>query len=772
MNEMAAVRSANLGFPRVGARRELKRALEAHWNGAVSVGDLASLASALRAQRWRLQADEHITSVPSNDFSLYDHLLDTAVMLGSVPDRYAAGEGPGSLEAYFAMARGGEVGGRPVRALEMTKWFDTNYHYLVPEIEPGRRFELNPAKALGELAEAESLGIATRPVVLGPISFLVLARRRGEAALHSLGPDGLVDAYEELLVKLAAAGAGSVQIDEPALGLDLEDELAAAYPWVTQRLAESAPTVDLVIATYFAGLRANLALACSLPVSALHLDCVSEPDQLEEACAVAPDTLSLSFGVVDGRNVWRSDLATVLDRLERARDKLGPERLWVAPSCSLLHLPVDLALEGALAPEVVSFLAFARQRLAEVSTLVQALNEGRSSVEHELLASAAAAAARASSPLVHDPAIAARVRQTGPDDERRTAPYPERRAAQEARLGLPILPTTTIGSFPQTPEVRSLRARLRRGELDEADYEAAVREHIAGTVRLQERLGLDVLVHGEAERNDMVEYFAEHLGGFVITENGWVQSYGSRCVKPPVLLGDVRRPEGITLSWTSYAQSLTDRPVKAMLTGPLTLLGWSFVRDDQPRELTARQLALAVRDELADLEAAGCAVVQVDEPALREGLPLHDRDQPAYLDWAVRAFRLATGGCAPSTQVHTHMCYAEVDDIVEALIALDADVISLEASRSKMAVLAPLAEHSYPREVGPGLFDVHSPRIPPVAELEELLEAAISVLPIERLWANPDCGLKTRRLAEVEPALANLVEATRRVRERVLHRPG
>lgn len=761
------VRAANLGFPRIGRRRELKRALERYWAGELTASGLAEAAAALRAERVELQARRGIEEIPSNDFSLYDHVLDTAVLVGAVPERYAAGEGPGSLEAYFAMARGGRVAGRDVRALEMRKWFDTNYHYLVPEIEPGRRFALDPGKPLSELAEARALGIETRPVLLGPISFLVLARRRGAAAVAALEGDGLVGVYEDLLARLDRAGAGAVQLDEPALGLDLEAELVSAYPSVIRRLAEAAPRVELALTTYFSGLRENLGLACSLPVGVLHLDGVAEPGQVEAAVAVAPDGLALSLGVVDGRNVWRSDLPAVLDRLEAAAGRLGRGRLLVAPSCSLVHLPVDLGIETRLPAEVAGFLAFASQRLEEVATLVRALNEGREAVGEALSASRAAAEARACSPLVVDRDLRRRLAGFGPEQERRALPYPERALVQHERLRQRLLPTTTIGSLPQTPELRRLRARFKKGEVEAGAYEESLREEIAAAVRLQERIGLDVLVHGEFERTDMVEHFAEHLGGFVLSEHGWVQSYGSRCVRPPILFGDVRREAPITLGWTGFAQSLTDRPVKAMLTGPLTMLAWSFVRDDQPIEATARQLALAVRDEAADLEAAGHGIVQVDEPALREGLPLRQADQAGYLDWAVRAFRLATCGLSAEVQLHTHMCYAEVDEIVDTLIALDVDVISIEASRSKMAVLAPLSKDRYPAEVGPGMYDVHSPRVPPVEELVGLIEAALDAIPAERLWINPDCGLKTRTFEEVGPALANMVEAARRVRSRL-----
>ncbi|MGI9119677.1 MAG: 5-methyltetrahydropteroyltriglutamate--homocysteine S-methyltransferase [Acidimicrobiales bacterium] len=762
-----AIPATGLGMPRMGPRRELKRALEDCWAGKLGVEDLEGVACDLRRRTWQRQRDLGIDHIPSNDFSLYDHVLDTAVMVGAVPDRYLSADGDIDLDAYFAMARGSAGEDQAVPALEMTKWFDTNYHYIVPELAPGQRFQLTGSKAVDELREAAGLGIATRPVLLGPISFLVLSKQPGgPVPVVSLLP-GLLSAYEAVLADLAGVGAQWVQIDEPALGLDLDAEIVEAFPGAYHRLAAAAPELRLLVATYFSGLRRNLPVALGLPVAALHLDVVREPAQLDAALDQAPESLALSLGVLDGRNVWLSDLDAALATLERARSRLGPERLLVAPSCSLLHMPLDLDLEAGLDAEVRPWLAFAHQRLEEVVVLARALDEGRGALSAELELNAASRAARSLSQLAHDPAVAQRLAQTGPEAEHRLSPFPQRRTTQAARLALPILPTTTIGSFPQTPEVRSLRARLRRGELDTPAYEARLAELVAEVVRFQKAAGLDVLVHGEFERNDMVEHFAEHLDGFAVTTHGWVQSYGSRCVKPPIIFGDVSRPAPITVGWWSYAQSLTDRPVKGMLTGPVTMLAWSFARDDQPESQTCRQIALAMRDEVADLEAAGAAIIQIDEPALRELMPLHDEDRDAYLAWAVAAFRLASSGVADKTQIHTHMCYAEFGDIIDAITAFDADVISIETSRSAMELLETFTKVSYPNQIGPGVWDIHSPRVPDTAEMVDLLELALAVLGPAQLWVNPDCGLKTRGWDEVKPALANMVEAARLVRERI-----
>ena len=761
------VPATNLGFPRIGPLRELKRALEGYWAGRRSAVELQRDAAELRSQRWCRQRDLGIDHIPSNDFSFYDHVLDTAVMVGAVPDRYRGEDGAIDLDAYFAMARGGDLHGRSVSALEMTKWFDTNYHYIVPELHSAQRFEYTGSKAVDEFREAAEMGISTRPVLLGPISFLTLAKQRGSQAPVTALLPALTEIYERVLADLDTAGADWVQIDEPALCMDLDREIVDVYPATYERLTRSAPKVRILVATYFSGPRRNLPTALSLPVAALHLDLVREPEQLDTALTDARAPLALSLGVVDGRNVWRADLNTALEHLEHARDRIGSGRLLVAPSCSLLHLPLSLEIETKIDPKIRPWLAFAEQRLTEVVILSRALSEGRGTVADLLADSAAARIERAGSPRVHARAVSERLAAAGPNLEHRASPYPQRRPKQAKRIELPLLPTTTIGSFPQTTELRTLRSRYRRGDVDAARYEAGIRELIEKAIRRQESIGLDVLVHGEFERNDMVEYFAENLTGVATSGFGWVQSYGSRCVKPPLIYGDVSRPTAITTAWTSYAQSLTDRPVKGMLTGPVTILQWSFVRDDQPREQTCRQIAFAMRDEVADLEAAGIAVVQIDEPALREGLPLHRADWPAYLRGAVSAFRIASSGVADETQIHTHMCYAEFQDVIDAIAEFDADVISIEASRSKMDLLATFAEFRYPNEIGPGVWDIHSPRIPAVAEIVALLDRALDVFSPEQLWVNPDCGLKTRSWVEIEEALHNLVDATRIVRERV-----
>jgi 5-methyltetrahydropteroyltriglutamate--homocysteine methyltransferase len=759
------VLAANLGFPRMGPQRELKKSLESYWAGKISAGELEVAAAGLRERSWRLQAALGIDHIPSGEFSLYDHVLDTAVLVGAAPERYETGPGPGPLERYFAMARGGTLAGRSVTALEMTKWFDTNYHYLVPELRKGQRFALSSTKPVDELREAAALGIATRPVVLGPVSFLLLSRRvDGGGTNLDLLPQ-LCEVYAEVLESLYSAGATWVQVDEPVLGLDLDPAGRAAFGAAYAALREAAPRLRLLVATYFAGLGDNLATALSLPIDALHLDAVADPGQVEVAVARAPATLALSLGVVDGRNVWRTDLSVVLARLEASLSALGPDRLLVAPSCSLLHLPFDLGLEPALDPELRSWLAFATQRLEEVQALVRGLNEGREAVEDELRAASAACASRAGSARVHSADIARRMAEHTLDLERRSSPYPDRRHAQARHLGLPVLPTTTIGSFPQTPAVRSLRAQYRQGIASTTAYEEGMKAYIDDAIAFQEQVGLDVLVHGEPERNDMVEYFGDLLDGCAVTTNGWVQSYGSRCVKPPIIWGDIRRTGPMTVKWAAYAQSRTERPVKGMLTGPITILQWSFVRNDQPRKTTARQLAFAIRDEVADLEAAGIKVIQIDEPALREGLPLHTAERQEYLAWAVGAFRLASSGVGDETQVHTHMCYGKFNDIIESIAAFDADVISIEASRSQMKLLGAFTNFEYPNEIGPGIWDIHSPRVPETAEMVELLTAALAVVPAERLWVNPDCGLKTRAWDEVRPALANLVAAAREARQ-------
>ncbi|MGE8286498.1 MAG: 5-methyltetrahydropteroyltriglutamate--homocysteine S-methyltransferase [Stenotrophomonas sp.] len=754
----------NLGFPRIGARRELKHALESYWRGETDAAQLQATAAELRARHWRLQRDAGVDVPPSNDFSLYDQVLDTAVLFDAIPQRYRALAQRAPLDGYFAMARGLQRDGVDLHALEMTKWFDTNYHYLVPELTQDQAFTLHADKPLSEYREARALGIETRPVLLGPVSFLRLSKATdGSDTLALL--DRLLPVYAQLLAELKDAGAAWVQLDEPVLVQDLDDTARAAFERAYRYLAD-VPRPQLLLATYFGALGDNLALATSLPVDGLHVDLVRAPEQLDAVLRALPATRILSLGLVNGRNIWRAALDNALILARYALGHRGPDTLWLAPSCSLLHCPVDLGQEKKLDAELRSWLAFSRQKLQELRVLADAL-DGKASAEVALDQARAAVESRRRSPRVHNPAVKARVAALTATDAARATPHVQRQLQQAQALRLPAFPTTTIGSFPQTQDVRLARARNKSGKLSDADYDAFLAEQTAHCVRVQEQIGLDVLVHGEFERNDMVEYFGEQLDGFAFTGNGWVQSYGSRCVKPPVIFGDVSRPAPMTVRWSRYAQSLTDKPMKGMLTGPVTVLQWSFVRDDQSRADTCTQIALALRDEVNDLEAAGIRAIQIDEPALREGLPLRRAQWQDYLDWAVRAFRISASGVADATQIHTHMCYAQFNDIIEAVAALDADVISIETSRSRMELLDAFARFDYPNQIGPGVYDIHSPRVPDSAEMVELLRKASDVLPPGKLWVNPDCGLKTRGWPETRAALEAMVGAARTLRGEV-----
>jgi len=759
---------ATLGFPRIGPRRELKMALERYWAGKSSQESLLEAASGLRAATWARQNALGVDHIPSNDFSFYDHVLDTSAMVGLVPAVYGWDGGLVGLDVYFAMARGaqGEVDkadcdghhhhGADVPAAEMTKWFDTNYHYLVPEVARDQVFKLASTKALDEFNESKALGLHTRPVLLGPVTFLKLAKTKDEG-FEPIGLLGhLLPVYATLLNRLELAGCDWVQIDEPCLALDLSDADREALARAYRVLSRTAPGIKLMLTTYFGALGDNLATAMALPVAGWHVDLVRAPEQLEPVLAAARPDQVLSLGVIDGRNVWRADLSRILDRLEPI---IADRHFVIAPSCSLLHTPIDLALEKDLDQDLRDWLAFSIQKIEELATLAAALNNGRSSVAGALAASDAAAAARRTSPKIHDPAVAERLAGVTDEMTRRSVTFGKRQAMQIGRLDLPSLPTTTIGSFPQTDEVRKARADHDKGVLSDADYETFLREETARTVRWQEEIGLDVLVHGEFERNDMVQYFGEQLSGFAFTRHAWVQSYGSRCVRPPILFGDVSRPQPMTVEWWRYAQSLTKKPMKGMLTGPVTILNWSFVRDDILRDLACRQIALAIRDEVLDLEAAGASIIQIDEAALREGLPLRRGDWDDYLTWAVECFRLTASGVADHTQIHTHMCYSEFNDIIAAIGAMDADVISIETARSKMELLDAFSTYAYPAEIGPGVYDIHSPRVPTIEEMVDLLSAAQKRLSIGQLWVNPDCGLKTRKWPETRAALANMVSA-------------
>lgn len=758
--------SSNLGFPRMGIHRELKKALEAHWAGKLDATGLSSVGQVLRTNHWVLQKRIGIHHIPSNDFSFYDHVLDTATMVGAVPDRYEW-KGPRvDPDTYFAMARGvgRKAGQKDVPAMEMTKWFDTNYHYIVPEFVKGQQFSLGSLKPVVEFLEAKSLGIQTRPVLLGPISFLLLGKTKESGFDPLLLLDRLLPVYEDILRRLAEVGADWIQIDEPMLALDAGEETKRAFTASYEKLSHVSSGLRILLATYFAGLGENTATAVNLPVAALHVDLVRAPEQLEHVLKNIPSTLMLSLGVVDGRNIWKTDLERALRLVDRTASAVGADRILLAPSCSLVHSPADLDEEKHLDAELRNWLAFAKQKLEEVVALESALSKGRDTVREFLEANGRAMRSKTESPRIHDPEVKRRSVSITAELTRRKSSYPDRRRKQQSRLHLPLFPTTTIGSFPQTKEIREARAEHKAGKRDDASYESFLRSQTESAVRFQEEIGLNVLVHGEFERNDMVEYFGEQLAGFAVTENGWVQSYGSRCVKPPLIYGDVSRKQLMTVAWSTFAQSLTSKPMKGMLTGPVTILQWSFVRDDQPRSETCRQIAFAIRDEVADLEAAGIGVIQIDEPALREGLPLLRSEWRDYLVWAVNCFRLASSGVRDETQIHTHMCYAEFQDIIEAVGEMDADVISIETSRSQMELLDTFAHYRYRNDIGPGVYDIHSPRVPSVEEMIGLLKKASKVLSPAQLWVNPDCGLKTRRWEEVRPALTAMVAAARAMR--------
>ncbi|VVG73057.1 5-methyltetrahydropteroyltriglutamate--homocysteine methyltransferase [Pandoraea apista] len=755
----------NLGFPRVGAKRELKFGQEAYWKGQSSRDALKALGASLRRRHWQDQAA--LDLAPVGDFAFYDQVLDMSFTLGNLPERVQDFHGD-VLDNYFRVARGrsaqsaeahaGCCGG--VAAGEMTKWFDTNYHYIVPEFSAATNFSLDASRLVEQLAEARAAGVKAKPVIIGPVTYLWLGKAKDDSDKLALLPR-LLPVYVTLLKTLAAQGVEWVQIDEPILVTELSADWRKAFETAYAALAST--PVKRLLATYFGELQDNLPLACRLPIDGLHLDAVNAREEVAKAVAALPADKIVSLGVVNGRNIWKADLTALLDWLEPVAKTLG-DRLWLAPSCSLLHVPVDLDSEQKLDAEIKSWLAFAKQKLAEVNVLARALNEGRDAVRAELAANAAAIASRRASPRVHNPAVKAAVAKIEASLGRRQSPYATRAEKQAATLNLPLYPTTTIGSFPQTSEIRTARRQFKAGELDQAGYVAAMQAEIARCVREQEALGLDVLVHGEAERNDMVEYFGEQLEGYAFSQFGWVQSYGSRCVKPPIMFGDISRPKAMTVEWIKYAQSLTSKPMKGMLTGPVTILNWSFVRDDQPRSVSCFQLALAIREEVLDLERAGVRVIQIDEAALREGLPLRRAQWQTYLDWAVEAFRITANGVQDDTQIHTHMCYSEFNDIIAAIADMDADVITIETSRSDMELLDAFDSFQYPNEIGPGVYDIHSPNIPTQEHIVSLMQKAAERIPAKRLWVNPDCGLKTRQWAEVIPALQNMVAAAKTLR--------
>lgn len=755
------LKSAVLGYPRFGLRRELKRTLESFWKGQSTETDLRQVGAELRHYNWQLMSDAGINIIPSNDFSYYDQMLDATAMVGAVPSRYRWSGVTVDLSTYFAMARGAQNDGLDVPAMEMTKWFDTNYHFIVPEFQPDQAFRLGSSKAVDEYREAKALGIETRPVLIGPVSYLLLGKTIDADVSPLSLLTKLVPVYSEVLDLLARAGATQVQIDEPCLVLDLDQSVRSAYKTTYEILGRN-PSLKIMLSTYFGGLGDNLATVMQLPFDGLHVDLVRAPNQLDEVLRALPEDRKLSIGIIDGRNVWRTDLDQAFIIIKKATKSLGVERTVIAPSSSLQFCPYDLDLETDLDEEMRSWLAFSKQKIVELTILQKAVNGGN--VSKELENNRDALLSRRQSGRTSNPAVRERLARLTPDMFQRESDHRHRKIAQAASIRLPRFPTTTIGSFPQTQEVRAKRAAYRKGSITYEEYEDFLKRETERVIRLQEVLGLDVLVHGEFERTDMVEYFGEQLTGIAFTKHGWVQSFGSRGVRPPIIYGDVTRPRPMTVKWSVFAQSLTERPVKGMLTGPVTILQWSFVRDDQPHAETCRQIALVIRDEVVDLEANGISIIQIDEPAMREGLPLRHADWDEYLQWAVECFRLTAGGVKDETQVHTHMCYADFNDIIQAISAMDADVISIEASRSKMELLNAFKDYRYPNDIGPGVYDIHSPRIPKQVEVESLLIQAQSVLDPSQLWVNPDCGLKTRSWDEVEPALRAMVGAARNLR--------
>ncbi|MUH36107.1 5-methyltetrahydropteroyltriglutamate--homocysteine S-methyltransferase [Zobellia amurskyensis] len=768
------MKTTNLGYPRIGSKRELKRALEQYWSGKTDLESLLATAKIIRKENWLLQQEQGIDLIPSNDFSLYDQVLDLSTTLGCIPDRYTAlANNPSfsDLDLYFAMARGIQQDGADITAMEMTKWFDTNYHYIVPEFTKNQVFNVSPDKIINEYKEALELGIKTKSVLIGPVSFLLLGKEK-ESGFHRIDLlERLLPAYEEILQQLVTIDAEHVQFDEPYLALNLSEKEQRAIHQTYSYFAAKFPSLKLTVANYFDCFGENIDTALALPVHTLHLDLVHCPLQLDDI--IESNKLNsythLSLGVVDGRNIWKNEFEKSLKLIQKAIDHVGAERILIAPSCSLLHSPCDLDLETNeenLSGEIKQWLAFAKQKLEEVATLKKLVNkENLSDTLEKLKKNSEAQANKKTATLIHNQKVKQRVSALTAKDDQRESAFPTRQKLQKEALDLPLFPTTTIGSFPQTKEVRSWRANFKKGNLSADEYNVLLEKETKETIEFQERTGLDVLVHGEFERNDMVEYFGEQLSGFAFTSFGWVQSYGSRCVKPPIIYGDVSREAPMTVKWSAFAQSLTKKPVKGMLTGPVTILQWSFVRNDQPRSETCTQIALAIRDEVVDLEKAGLKVIQIDEPAIREGLPLRKEDWDAYLNWAIKAFRISASGVKDETQIHTHMCYSEFNDIISNIADMDADVITIECSRSQMELLDVFATFKYPNEIGPGVYDIHSPRVPERAEMVALMEKAAKQIPVEQLWINPDCGLKTRHWPETREALIEMVAAARECRQ-------
>ncbi|MEO6174260.1 MAG: 5-methyltetrahydropteroyltriglutamate--homocysteine S-methyltransferase [Flavobacterium circumlabens] len=768
------MKTNNLGYPRIGSNRELKKASELYWGGKISIDELLQTGKDIRRTNWQLQAEAGIDLIPSNDFSFYDQVLDLTLAVGAIPERYADFAKLNSdIDLYFAMARGAQRNGQDVFAMEMTKWFDTNYHYIVPEFTKNQKFTLFSEKIITEFKEANTLGIATKPVLIGPVSYLLLGKEK-EEGFHRIDLiDELLPVYFEIFEKLQAENVEYIQLDEPFLALNLTDKERKTFTEVYNEINIRFPKIKIILANYFDCFGENLATALALPVDTLHMDLVRCPSQLDdilESGQLNPN-VNLSLGVVDGRNIWKNDFKNSLSLIQKATDALGEKRILVGPSCSLIHSPCDLDLEtnnATLTPEIKQWLAFAKQKIQEIVALKQfASKETDPTTSVAFEENTIANENRKTSKLIHNSDVKNRVAGISVSDDKRKSTFATRRKSQIEALNLPLFPTTTIGSFPQTAEVRSWRAKFKKGELTAEQYNDLIEKETEATIRFQEETGIDVLVHGEFERNDMVEYFGEQLAGFTFTKNGWVQSYGSRCVKPPVIYGDVSRPNPMTVKWSQYAQSLTQKWVKGMLTGPVTILQWSFVRNDQPRSETCTQIALAIRDEVVDLEKAGIKIIQIDEPAIREGLPLRKEEWAAYLDWAVKAFRISASGVKDDTQIHTHMCYSEFNDIIQNIADMDADVITIECSRSQMELLDAFADFKYPNEIGPGVYDIHSPRVPSSEEMVKLLEKAANVIPTNQLWVNPDCGLKTRHWDETKKALIEMVAAAQEMRAAV-----
>lgn len=764
----------NLGYPRIGKERELKKAVEGYWSGKISNDQLTKAGVALRKANWLLQSKAGMDLIPSNDFSFYDQVLDMALTVNAIPKRFNQlfSLQDSKTDLYFAMARGYQKGELDITAMEMTKWFDTNYHYIVPEFYKNQNFKLADFKFLNEFLEAKQLGIITKPVLLGPVSFLLLGKEKENDFDRIDLLDNLLPVYSEIIQTLKENGANWIQFDEPYLAMDLTPKQKQAFTKAYEYLSPASKGTNILVASYFEGLLDNTSLAVSLPVKAIHLDLVRNPDQLNDVLEIVDNVKFISLGIVDGRNIWKNNFESSLKIIRRAIEALGNERVMIAPSCSLLHVPCDLDLETnteVLSPEIKQWMSFAKQKIDEVVNLCKiAVNSDDSETKLALASNIKANEGRKTSSLIHNQAVKNRLLNINEYESMTRMIFPLRKNVQQKSLNLQFFPTTTIGSFPQTSEVRLWRAKLKKKEISEQEYNGLIRQEIEKAIQWQEEIGLDVLVHGEFERNDMVEYFGEKLGGFAFTKNGWVQSYGTRCVKPPIIFGDVYRPGAMTVDWINYAQSLTQKPVKGMLTGPVTILEWSFVRDDQPRSETCKQIALAIRDEVMDLENANIKVIQIDEPALREGLPLRNKDWENYLDWAVKAFRLTYAGIRDETQIHTHMCYSEFNDIISDITKLDADVITIECSRSQMELLDVFAQYQYPNDIGPGLYDIHSPRVPSEAEMVHLLEKASTVIPYENIWVNPDCGLKTRDWKETKESIQKMVQAARTLRKEIV----